>query len=55
MPEVRFAREAELPYASICMITDYDCWREDDAQVDVSSVLSTLKNNANAAKRTLKI
>lgn len=53
MPEVRLAREAELPYASICMITDYDCWREHDAEVDVSSVLSILKNNANTAKRTL--
>jgi 5'-methylthioadenosine phosphorylase len=54
MPEVRLAREAELPYASICMITDYDCWREHDSEVDVSSVLTILKNNANAARRTLR-
>jgi len=53
MPEARLAREAELPYASICMITDYDCWREQSAQVDVASVLAILKNNAITAKRTL--
>jgi len=33
MPEARLAREAELPYAALCMVTDYDCWRTDDADV----------------------
>ena len=31
MPEAKLAREAELPYASICMVTDYDCWRDGEA------------------------
>ncbi len=53
MPEARLAREAELPYASICMVTDYDCWRENTDAVDVASVLAVLKNNAETAKRTL--
>ncbi len=31
MPEAKLAREAELPYASVCMVTDYDCWRDGEA------------------------
>ena len=34
MPEAKLAREAELPYASVSMVTDYDCWRTEDADVD---------------------
>jgi 5'-methylthioadenosine phosphorylase len=48
MPEAKLAREAELPYASVCMVTDYDCWRDDAAAVEVGHVLETLM--ANAAK-----
>jgi len=51
MPEARLAREAELPYANIGMVTDYDCWREETAAVDVASVLSVMKSNAEAARR----
>ena len=36
MPEAKLAREAELPYASVAMVTDYDCWREEIAHVEVS-------------------
>ena len=50
MPEARLAREAELPYASICMVTDYDSWREDEAGVDVSGVLEVMHANAAAGK-----
>jgi len=46
MPEAKLAREAELPYACVAMVTDYDCWR--DRHVEVSHVLEVL--DANAAK-----
>jgi 5'-methylthioadenosine phosphorylase len=50
MPEVRLAREAELPYACVGMVTDYDCWREHTADVQVTDVLTILKSNADAAR-----
>jgi 5'-methylthioadenosine phosphorylase len=53
MPEARLAREAELPYASVCMVTDYDCWRADTAHVEVAGILATMKANAEAARRML--
>ncbi|USU08364.1 S-methyl-5'-thioadenosine phosphorylase [Sphingomonadaceae bacterium OTU29MARTA1] len=48
MPEAKLAREAELPYALVGMVTDYDCWREGEAAVDVAQVIAQL--SANAAK-----
>ena len=45
MPEARLAREAELPYASACMVTDYDSWRDGEAGVDVASVLQVMQAN----------
>ena len=42
MPEAKLAREAELPYASVCMVTDYDCWREGEA-VDAAAILAALQ------------
>lgn len=51
MPEAKLAREAELPYALIGMVTDYDCWREDTAHVEVSDVLAQLGANAAIATR----
>ena len=53
MPEARLAREAELPYALMAMVTDYDCWRHDDTQVEVADVLAILKMNAATAARML--
>jgi 5'-methylthioadenosine phosphorylase len=50
MPEAKLAREAELPYASVAMVTDYDCWREEVAHVEVSHVLEVLHANASTAK-----
>lgn len=50
MPEVRLAREAELPYACVGMVTDYDCWREHTPDVQVTDVLAILKSNAMAAR-----
>lgn len=52
MPEARLAREAELPYALIGMVTDYDAWRDGD-HVDVAQVLSVMRGNAATAKATV--
>jgi 5'-methylthioadenosine phosphorylase len=50
MPEAKLAREAELPYASVAMVTDYDCWREDTDAVTVTNVLAVLHENADRAR-----
>ena len=50
MPEAKLAREAELPYASVCMVTDYDCWRDDDEAVDAAQILARLHANAGTAR-----
>lgn len=50
MPEAKLAREAELCYASVAMVTDYDCWREGHDVVDVQQVIATLVANAGRAK-----
>ena len=51
MPEARLAREAELPYALVGMVTDYDCWRDDCAEVDVATIIAQLEANAGTARR----
>lgn len=53
MPEAKLAREAELPYATIAMVTDYDCWREDEAAVEVTNVLEVMAANTAKAKATI--
>ncbi len=53
MPEAKLAREAELPYALVGMATDYDCWREDEAAVDVASVIAQVHANAAVARGTV--
>ncbi|MGX7896705.1 S-methyl-5'-thioadenosine phosphorylase [Tsuneonella sp. HG222] len=53
MPEARLAREAELPYALLGMVTDYDAWREAEAGVEVADVLDVMRANAALAKRAL--
>lgn len=50
MPEAKLAREAELPYALVAMVTDYDCWREGEAHVDVATVVARLQSNAKTAR-----
>lgn len=50
MPEAKLAREAELPYALVAMVTDYDCWREGEAHVDVATVVARLQSNAATAR-----
>jgi 5'-methylthioadenosine phosphorylase len=51
MPEAKLAREAELPYALVGMVTDYDCWRGDEEQVEVSAIIAQLMANAQTARR----
>lgn len=53
MPEAKLAREAELPYATIAMVTDYDCWREHEAHVEVTNVLEIMRANSAMAKATI--
>ena len=53
MPEAKLAREAELPYALVGMVTDYDCWHDEVAHVEVSEVLRVMHANAETARRTV--
>jgi 5'-methylthioadenosine phosphorylase len=53
MPEAKLAREAEICYASLAMVTDYDCWHPDHDAVDVAAVIATLSANAAAARATV--
>jgi 5'-methylthioadenosine phosphorylase len=50
MPEAKLAREAEMCYATIAMVTDYDCWHEGHDDVSVDAVIKVLGENAAAAK-----
>jgi 5'-methylthioadenosine phosphorylase len=53
MPEAKLAREAEICYATVAMVTDYDCWHEDHAEVDVAAVIKVLQANAAKAQRLI--
>jgi 5'-methylthioadenosine phosphorylase len=53
MPEAKLAREAELPYALLGMVTDYDCWRPETAPVEVAEVLARVGANGVLARRTI--
>jgi 5'-methylthioadenosine phosphorylase len=53
MPEARLAREAELPYALVGMVTDYDCWRGDCEPVEVAEIVARLHANADTARRLI--
>jgi 5'-methylthioadenosine phosphorylase len=54
MPEAKLAREAEIRYCTIAMVTDYDCWHPDHDEVDVSMVIQTLMKNAANAQNMIK-
>ena len=54
MPEAKLAREAEIRYASISMITDFDCWHPDHENVNVQKVIQVLMGNAVKAKQMVK-
>ena len=53
MPEAKLAREAEIGYATIAMVTDYDCWHEEHGSVDVAAVIKVVRDNADAAARLI--
>ena len=54
LPEAKLAREAELCYATVALVTDYDCWHETEEAVTVESILATLRQNVSLAKRLLR-
>ena len=51
MPEAKLAREAEMSYATLAMVTDYDCWHPDHDAVDVSAVIQVMHDNIDRARR----
>lgn len=53
MPEAKLAREAELCYATMALVTDYDCWHDTEDAVTVEAILATLHRNVSLAKRLL--
>ncbi len=53
MPEARLAREAELPYAMLGMVTDYDSWRADDAGVEAGNIIAVMQRNIALARRVV--
>tara|TARA_A100001011_G_scaffold382688_2_gene452839 strand:+ start:425 stop:1297 length:873 start_codon:yes stop_codon:yes gene_type:complete len=54
MPEAKLAREAEIRYCTVAMVTDYDCWHSEHEEVDVAMVIKTLQKNANNAQNMIK-
>jgi len=50
MPEAKLAREAEICYAAVAMVTDYDCWHDDHEAVTVDALLQVLHDNADKAR-----
>jgi 5'-methylthioadenosine phosphorylase len=54
MPEAKLAREAEINYATVAMVTDYDCWHEDHEAVTVDAVVKVLLQNADNARNLVK-
>ncbi len=54
LPEAKLAREAELCYATVALLTDYDCWHETEEPVTVESILTTLHQNVALAKQLLR-
>ena len=55
MPEAKLAREAEIRYTTVAMVTDFDCWHPDHENVDVQMVIKTLMKNAENAKNMIKL
>jgi 5'-methylthioadenosine phosphorylase len=53
MPEAKLAREAEICYATIAMVTDYDCWHSDHQEVDVAAIIKVLQSNVAEAQKLI--
>ncbi len=54
MPEAKLAREAEICYATVAMVTDYDCWHHEHTDVDVTAILKVLSENVDKAHRLIE-
>jgi 5'-methylthioadenosine phosphorylase len=54
MPEAKLAREAELCYASIAMVTDYDSWHPEHGEVDINDIIATLMGNADKGRAMVR-
>ena len=54
MPEAKLAREAEICYATVAMVTDYDCWHPQHDQVTVDAIIKTLLSNADNARALIQ-
>jgi 5'-methylthioadenosine phosphorylase len=53
LPEAKLAREAEIAYATLALVTDYDCWHEDHDHVTVEMVIENLQRNAVNAQKVI--
>lgn len=53
LPEAKLAREAEISYATLALVTDYDCWKDDEAAVDAAKAMATMRRNSQNAKNIL--
>ena len=54
MPEAKLAREAEIPYCTVAMVTDYDCWHPDHDNVEVDAIIQVLLSNAEKARQLVR-
>jgi len=54
MPEAKLAREAEMTYAVVAMVTDYDCWHDEHPHVDIAAIIAVMKANTDKASRLVK-
>ena len=54
LAEAKLAREAEICYATMAMVTDYDCWHEEEESVLIETVIKNLQKNASLAKKIIK-
>ena len=54
LPEAKLAREAEICYATMALVTDYDCWKVEEEPVTVEQVLDNLRRNAESVRRLLR-
>jgi len=55
MPEAKLAREAEICYASVAMVTDFDCWHPEHDNVEVADIIKTISANSANAKNLIKV
>ena len=55
MPEAKLAREAEIPYCTVAMVTDFDCWHPDHDNVEVETIIRVLVDNADKARSLVKL